>query len=319
VKKPPVPARRPSSSSKPAARPSAKPATPLRPGAPKSVTQLASKAQQRAAAKDNPKLPRSERSARRQELRAARTQVRQQLGELRRFTKGSPLKRGIVYTSIGSVLALLALVLATIFTPMMSIDKIEIVGLHRLKLATVQNSVKSLIGHPLTTVDEGQIQQRLAQFSLIESFTTVSLPPHILQIYIRERQPIGLVSVGGTDYLYDPAGVQIGPAKSSGKYPYVLVKGNPAHSPNYREAVSVLLALPASLYPKVYSIQATSVDDVRIRLRGVNNTQILWGDSSKSLLKSKVLRALMNTVKRRQLVVFDVSSPTAPTVRFGSF
>ncbi|MEN9715060.1 MAG: hypothetical protein RJA35_527 [Actinomycetota bacterium] len=295
-------------SAKPSAKAAPKPAADKAPAAKVgalSVTRLDSKRQQK----------RSQRT----EARSQSSSVRSQLGEIKKLTKGSKLKRGIIFTSLGSVVALVTLVLATIFTPLMSIDKIEIVGLHRMKQATVENAVKSLIGTPLTTVDENQIQQRLKGFPLIESFTTVSLPPHTLQIYIRERQPIGLVTIGATDYLYDPAGVQISPTNSRSKYPLILVSGNPAHSSSFREAVSVLLALPATLYPKVASIQATSVDDVRIHLRGNANTQILWGDSSKSLLKSKVLKALLATVKRRQLVVFDVSSPNAPTVRFGSF
>lgn len=265
--------------------------------------------------------PRSNRVAGtlRAERKAARASVRAQLNELRRFTKGSPLKRGIIYSSVGSVTLLVALVLATIFTPMMSIDKIEVVGLHRLKPATVYAAVKSLEGTPLTLVDEGQIQKRLAGFSLIQSFTTVSLPPHTLQIFVQERQPIGIVTIGATDYLYDPAGVQIGPTGSRSNYPMILVNGDPAKSSNYREAVQVLLALPTTLYPNVASIQATSVDDVRIHLRGIANKQILWGDSSQSLLKSKVLTALMPNVKKNTSVVLDVSSPTAPTVRYGNF
>lgn len=308
--------------SKPAkAEKSAKSAAPVAPARAGGVTDL--------AAKRGAKPPRSLRPQRndasgksgasRLERRARREAIRGQLNEIRRFTRGSRLKRGVTYTVLGSVLALVLLVLATIYTPMMSIDKIEIVGLHRMKQATVENAVKSLVGTPLTTVDEGQIEKRLKGFPLIESFTTVSLPPHTLQIYIRERQPIGLVTVGASDYLYDPAGVQIAPTTNHSNYPTILVKGDPAHSASFREAVSVLMALPAELYPKVASIQATSVDDVRIQLRGVTNTQILWGDASQSLLKSKVLTALLATVKKRQFVVFDVSSPSAPTVRFGAY
>lgn len=253
------------------------------------------------------------------ERRSARLAVKAQLSQLRAISGGSPLRRGVVYTSIGAITLLVALVLATIFTPMMAIEKIDIVGLKRLKQTSVYESVKGLIGTPLTLVDENQIQKRLANFSLIESFTTVSLPPHTLQLFIQERQPIGYVDIGATHYLYDPAGVQIGPTNTTANYPHILLNGDPSHSSSYREAVSVLLALPVALYPNVASIQATSVDDVRIHLRGVANQQILWGDSSDSVLKSKVLTALMANVKRNASVVLDVSSPTAPTVRYGNF
>lgn len=246
---------------------------------------------------------------------AARVQRR----EIRRFTSGNRTRLILVGSGVVSVLVLVGLVLATMFTPLLAIQNIDVVGTHRVKSATVKNAVKSLMGTPLTMVSETQIQQRLSAFPLIESFTTVSLPPHTLQIVILERQPIGIVNLGGTDYLYDPAGVQIEPTKATGRYPRVLVNGDPHDNPNYRAAIDVLLAMPVDVFPRIASIQATSKDDVRIRLRGVANQQILWGDSSDSILKSKVLAALMANTKSKNSLTFDVSSPKAPTVRYGNF
>jgi cell division protein FtsQ len=244
---------------------------------------------------------------------------REQLAQIRRFTQGSRLRRVITLTSVGSVVLLVALVLATMFTPMMAIDEIKITGVHRMKVSAVRNAVKSLVGTPLTLVDENAIAKRLEGFPLIESFTTLSMPPHTLELNILERQPIGLVTVGGNTYLYDPAGVRIQPARTSSKYPLIVVNGDPAHSPNYREAVDVLLALPASLYPNILSIEATTKDNVLLTIRGAANRRIIWGDASQSLLKSKVLAALMKHTKHSATVTFDVSSPNTPTVRYGNY
>jgi len=244
---------------------------------------------------------------------------REQLAQIRRFTQGSRLRRAITLTSVGSVVLLVALVLATMFTPMMAIDEIKITGVHRMKVSAVRNAVKSLVGTPLTLVDENAIAKRLEGFPLIESFTTLSMPPHTLELNILERQPIGLVTVGGNTYLYDPAGVRIQPARTSSKYPIIVVNGDPAHSPNYREAVDVLLALPASLYPNILSIEATTKDNVLLTIRGAANRRIIWGDASQSLLKSKVLAALMKHTKHSATVTFDVSSPNTPTVRYGNY
>jgi cell division protein FtsQ len=259
------------------------------------------------------------RKVERRNKREIRAQMRQRLSEVRRFTGESRLRRTIAFSLLGSITALVLLVLATVYTPLLAINKIEIVGLHRMKESTVMNAVKTLVGTPLTTVSDTDIKARLANFPLIESFATVAMPPHTLQLYVQERQPIGLVTIGGTDYLYDPAGVQIGPATTRANHPLILVNGDPATSPSFREAVSVLLALPIALYPKVSSIQATTVDDVRIQLRGISNRQILWGDASDSALKSRVLAALIKHVKHQGAVVIDVSSPHAPTVRYGNF
>ena len=164
---------------------------------------------------------------------------------------GSKLRRGVIFTSIGSGVALISLVLASMLTPMMSIEDIKISGTHRLSSSSIKNTVQNLMGTSLALVNEGQIAERLKGFALIESFTTVSLPPHTLEIVIAERQPIGVVTLGGTDYLYDPAGVQVGLAKPSDQYPQVITQGDPRKSSQYRAAVDVLLALPVKLLPRV--------------------------------------------------------------------
>lgn len=255
----------------------------------------------------------------RQDKQTKRSAEKQQRMEIRKFTRVSRAKRIVGFSVLGSFLALVALVLATMFTPLMAIQEIKIVGAHRLKAATVRNAVVTLMNTPLTMVNEADLEKRLASFTLIQSFTTISLPPHTLQINIVERQPIAIVQTTSGGYLFDPAGVLIGPTKATWKYPTVVVSGNPRHSANYRAAIDVLLALPIELYPKVRRIQATSKDDVRLELRGAANQQILWGDSSKSMMKSKVLEALIANTKKSAAVTYDVSSPSAPTVRYGRF
>jgi cell division protein FtsQ len=239
--------------------------------------------------------------------------------EIRKFTQGTRTRKILTFTTLGSVAVLASLVLATMFTPLMAIKDIQVSGTHRLKPASIKSAVSTLIGTPLTLVSEDDLAKRLSSFTLIQSFTTLSLPPHTLQINIVERQPVAIVQTTSGGYLYDPAGVLIGPTKATWKFPTVVVSGDPRHSSNYRAAIDVLLALPAGLYPKVQRIQATSKDDVRLELRGAANQQILWGDSSKSIMKSKVLAALIANTKKSAAVTYDVSSPGAPTVRYGRF
>jgi cell division protein FtsQ len=135
-------------------------------------------------------------------------------------------------------------------------------------------------------------------------------------IRITERSPIAEVAVGGTSYLYDPAGVRIGQTKGSDSYPQISINGDPANSAEYALAIDVLLALPASLLPRVYSIDAKTKDNVTMELRGNAGQRIVWGDASRSALKSKVLAALIRNYKKSDRVTFDVSSPTAPVVRY---
>lgn len=236
--------------------------------------------------------------------------------EAARFRAYSRRRRAILLSVISSFSALILLMLAAMYTPMLAVETIRITGTDRLKVAELQAALKSQIGTPLPMVNSDKIAEELKPFALIESYAITSRPPHSLVIRITERSPIALVSVGGTSYLYDPAGVRIGKASSSDEYPTININGDPASSAEYSLAIDVLLALPASLLPRVYSIDAKTKDNVTMQLRGNAGQRIVWGDSSKSALKSKVLAALIRNYKKSDRVTFDVSSPTAPVVRY---
>ena len=235
---------------------------------------------------------------------------------IRRFQSQSRQTKIIAITALSSILALLLLVLATIFTPLLAVEKIRITGLSKVSLKQVEAAVKPQLGIPLALVTQQSVADQLSRFTLIESFSLVSELPHTLHIAISERQPICVVDVGGASYLYDPAGVRLGQATYKDTYPRVLISGEPKHSASFSEAIDVLLALPAELLPRLSEIDAKSKDDVTMQLRGYAGQKIIWGDASQSVLKSKVLAALIANQKTTDRVTFDVSSPSAPVVRY---
>jgi cell division protein FtsQ len=239
--------------------------------------------------------------------------------EAKRFTAKSRKRKTVLLIVVSSLGALLALVFATVFTPLLAVEKIEVGGLKRLKEKSIVNALTSQIGKPLPMVSPAEISKALTAFALIESFSVVSIPPHTLKIQISERQPIGVILLGGTNYLYDPAGVRIGIASGGERLPKISITGDPEDSKEFDAAIEVLMALPASLLERVSEINAKSKDDVTLRLRGYSGQRIIWGDGSDSVLKSKVLDALVANQKETDRVTFDVSSPNAPVVRYGNF
>lgn len=236
--------------------------------------------------------------------------------EARRFTSYNRTRRAISLTVVGSILSLVLLVLATIFTPMLAVETIEIKGTQRISEKQLMNVLSKQLGKPLPLVNADEIAKDLEGFALIESFSAVSQPPHALQIKITERQPIVIVYSAGAPYLYDPAGVQLGRAGSKDLYPILNLVGTPKNSAEFKAAIDVLMAIPASLLPKVAAIDAKSKDDVSMQLRGYAGQRIIWGDGSNSVLKSKVLAALLKNQKGTDRVTYDVSSPSAPVVRY---
>ena len=233
-----------------------------------------------------------------------------------RFKAKPKQLRTVMLTLLASLVALILLVLATIFTPILSVEKIRVTGVSKGSQKAIEQAVKSQVGVPLPLVSNDAVANSLSKFSLIESFSIVRELPHTLHIAISERQPIAVVDIKGAGYLYDPAGVRLGEASYKDQFPRVYSGGEPKDSDSFALAIDVLLALPASLLPRVSQIDAKSKDDVTMQLRGNAGQRIVWGDASQSALKSKVLAALIENQKPSDRVTFDVSSPTAPVVRY---
>lgn len=247
-----------------------------------------------------------------------RVSLRQLNLEAKRFTRNRRRIRAFRIAIFSAFGALAAIVLASLFTPMLAIQKIEVSGLHRIPKAAVMAALSSQVGVPLTLVNIDKIGAQLEHFKLIESFSTVAAPPHTLQVRIIERQPVCIVTIAGVNHLYDVAGVELGQAAAKDRYPVISISGSPRNSKNYADAIQVLLSLPVSLVDQVAVVEARSQDNVVIQLRGLSGQQIIWGDSSRSALKATVLTSLLKQVRPNQIATIDVSAPTAPVVRYGN-
>ena len=236
-----------------------------------------------------------------------------------RMVSSRRAKRIIASISVGSIAILLAIVAGATFSPALAIKEIYVTGTERIQPELISKALQGHIGTPLPLLDEKEVAKSLASFALIESFSATAVPPNGLQVKISERQAISVVAVKGERWLYDPAGVKVAQATGSEELPEIQISEEPRNSQRYRNAIEVLMALPEDLLHQVEFIEARSKDDVQISLRTSREQRIIWGDSSDSVLKSKVLQALMANHRKTQSVTFDVSSPNAPVVRFDNF
>ncbi len=234
--------------------------------------------------------------------------------EARRFTRESPIKKIFMRSLIGALLALVVLVLSTMFTPILEIKKITVIGEDKVSEKQIQATLKKYVGTPLPMINGQSVAEDLAKFKLIESIALVSQPPHELQVRIVERTPISIVVKDGVGYLYDPSGIRLGVASGYEKLPTIIITGDPKTSKNYTQAIDVLLSLPASLLEKVAYIQARTKDNVTMSLRGNARQTIIWGDNTQSALKSRVLKVLLFKTPSSIPATFDVSAPLTPSV-----
>ncbi|MEN9954400.1 MAG: hypothetical protein RLZZ41_64 [Actinomycetota bacterium] len=221
--------------------------------------------------------------------------------------------------TVGSVVILGILTAVATFSPLLAIQQVTVVGTQRLNPDEISQALASQIGTPLPLLNQEEIAKSLAGFTLIESFSATAVPPNGLQVKVSERQPLCIIEFEGALWLHDPAGVRIALAQPTDLLPRVLITEEPTSSQRFRDSVDVLLALPVDLLTQVEIIQANTKDDVQMSLRGNMGQRISWGDSSDAVLKSKVLQALMANNQGATGVTFDVSSPSAPVVRFDNF
>ena len=229
------------------------------------------------------------------------------------------VRRIAVSLSVGSILILGILTSVATFSPLLAIQQVTVVGTQRLSPNEISKALSSQIGTPLPLLNQDEIAQSLAGFSLIESFTATAVPPNELQIRVSERQALCIVEFEGALWLHDPAGVRIALAEPTDLLPRIVITEPPTSSQRFRDSVDVLLALPVELLAEVEIIQANTKDDVQMTLRGSLGQRISWGDSSNAVLKSRVLQALIANNQGATGVTFDVSSPNAPVVRFDNF
>jgi len=255
--------------------------------------------------------------ARRAARRASGERRRTERTEVRRFTRRSRHRRA-AWVTAGAVAALLvASVAVAVFSPLLSLEQIEVEGTDRVDAAEVQAAVSDQLGTPLARIDFGRITTELERFPLIASYVTETAPPHTLVIRVTERQPIATVPSGDGFDLVDPAGIVVQhlDARQDG-VPLVDVGGAPLDDTAFRSAAEVLLALPQALRQTVDSATASTADDVTLSL--TTGERVVWGSADHSAEKAQVLAGLIADQARRDpaaSVEFDVSAPDNGIIR----
>jgi cell division protein FtsQ len=253
--------------------------------------------------------------ARREVREAVKARKAFERNEIRRFTAHLRRRRITIFTIIGSVLGLAIFVGIGVFSPLMALQKVQVVGTNRVDQMAIVADLQNQIGRPLPLVDTRAIEQSLAKQPLVKSYSTQSIPPHTLVVRIVERSPIGYLQTSQGFNLVDPAGVSIEltPTRVS-SVPLIVVNGGAATASGFPAAVAVLRALPASLQGKVDQVTATTTDDVSFVLKD-SGVRVVWGSPEQSDLKARVLASLMKAHPASGSSVYDVSSPASVVVR----
>lgn len=247
--------------------------------------------------------------------RAARLRRRFERTEVRRFTKRSR-HRKLAWLSVGAAfVALCVLVTVAVFSPLLSLKTVTIEGASSVSAGEIHSALKGQIGTPLALVNFGRIKTELARFPLIRSYVTETVPPNTLVIHIVERAPLGVVATASDFVIVDAAGVTLAhETERPAKLPIIDSGSTDTSSPAFTAAVSVLLALPASVSSRVDTVTARTKDDVTLLLDG-SGQQVVWGSAEQSAVKARILADLISHQDPNAAVEYDVSAPKSAVVR----
>ncbi|PWC04394.1 cell division protein FtsQ [Agromyces badenianii] len=260
-----------------------------------------------------PDAPRDARAAKRALAAAARDRRRYERNEVRRFTKRSRRRRITWSVVLGSLAALVVVVVVGAYSPLMALREVRVEGASRIPVADVQAAFADTLGTPLPLVASADVLAALSDFPLIETYSTETIPPGTLVVRIVERVPVGVVDTGEGLELVDAAGVVIDrPAERPEGQPLIVTEGGVAGE-GFRAAASVIRSVPSEVRGQLVGASAATADDVRLELS--TGATVVWGSSEDSVLKANVLGNLMRAAPPDSIGEYDVSSPSSPVTR----
>ncbi|KAA2258654.1 FtsQ-type POTRA domain-containing protein [Solihabitans fulvus] len=239
--------------------------------------------------------------------RSARVPGRRRPARRRSTTRRTAIRRRWVVALV--FLGLLGLGYAVIYTPLLGVGTVEVVGVKDLTQDEVRAAAAIESGTPMARLDTDGVRTRIAALPRVASVTVTRSMPGTVRLAVVERTPVGVLKAADGAHLVDGTGKDFAtvPQPPPGLPELQLPKAAPG-DPVTRAVVGVLAAVPDKVRPEVLAVTAKSAADVRLALSA--GREVRWGSTDKSPRKAEVLQALL-TVDGK---VFDVTSPELPTV-----
>lgn len=219
-------------------------------------------------------------------------------------------RRALLRAAVVLVLVLLLALAGWLveFSSVLAAKQVSVTGQHHVSPAEIRKAAAVPLGVPLARQDLDAVARRVATLPRVDSVQAVRDWPSTVTVTVVERQPL-LAVLQPTGYaLVDARGVAY---ETSASVPDGVLRADadPTAVPLMVQLGVVAAALPDGLRGRVTRLQATSVNDITLDLRG--GLVVHWGDASESPLKAQVVDALRKKAKTG----IDVSAPHAPAIR----
>ncbi|WAP50925.1 FtsQ-type POTRA domain-containing protein [Arthrobacter sp. ATA002] len=225
-------------------------------------------------------------------------------------------RRGLLISVVSGVLLLAGFLAFLFLSPALALKTVTVQGNSLLATEEVHRALQPLMGKPLTTIADGDVEALLADRPEVAGVDVVALPPSEIVVTLAERVPVAVLQSGDAFLLIDDEGREIGTAANRAEARLPLIEGGTeaVNSAVFSTVTSVLSVLPEGVLTQLDHASASSVDSVQLQL--LNGQQVFWGSAESNVAKARALEALLQMPPRDPPVqVFDVSTPTAPVTR----
>lgn len=204
-----------------------------------------------------------------------------------------------------------ALVWVVLFSTWLGVGGVEVSGERTLSAGQVRAAADVSGGTPLARVDTDAVRRRVERLPRVESATVRRSWPRTLQVRVRERTAIAVVTGGGSKRALDRHGVLFKDVKKVPKHvPEVKVTADDEDRADaMTEVADVVAALDPAIARRVDRVEVASMDAIVLVLR--NGDDVRWGSADEADRKARVLKTLL----KLPASTYDVTAPERPTTK----
>ncbi|MBE0477283.1 MAG: FtsQ-type POTRA domain-containing protein [Coriobacteriia bacterium] len=207
-------------------------------------------------------------------------------------------------------------------SPLLSVDRVEVVGASHLSEDRVREIAAVPAGVTVLSVRNSEIEERLRAEPWIAEARVRRRPPHTVRITVEERVPAALIDEGSaTLWLVDEEGVVLGERSAEDTSALAVVRDVPGieAGPGVRldsdaldNALRVLRGMSAELRAEVRAVSASTVD--KTALYTYEDVEIFIG-SAEDLERKDLLARRILEEQRGKVVYINVRTVDRPTWR----
>jgi len=227
-------------------------------------------------------------------------------------------RRGLLLILIG-LLALVGIVATLYFSPLLTIRTVTVERNDLLTDERARELLEPVYGQPLPQVGNRQIEELLAEESVVDEVIVQGQLPDTLQVEILEHPPVAEVRQDDELLFYNEQGDVIrtfeeGETDEAEGYATPEISSEAALDSEsvFGAIVSVLGELPGPARDSMESATAESIDSVQLVLE--DGRTIVWGGEERGPEKAAVLEAILDSdaPEFTEVETIDISTPDTP-------